>query len=197
MSYSFILSGGGTGGHIYPAIAIADALRAAYPDCAILFVGAKNKMEMVKVPQAGYAIEGLNITGLDRKLSLRNLWLPFRWWLSTERSYEILNTFKPDLVIGTGGFASAPLLYAASRKKIPFVLQEQNAYAGLVNKWLAPKARAVCVAYDNMQRYFAKSRIEITGNPVRPSLLNLFASREEAAGYFRLDPNRKVILLIC
>jgi UDP-N-acetylglucosamine--N-acetylmuramyl-(pentapeptide) pyrophosphoryl-undecaprenol N-acetylglucosamine transferase len=196
MSYSFILSGGGTGGHIYPAIAIADALRAAYPDCAILFVGAKNKMEMVKVPQAGYAIEGLNIIGLDRKLSLRNLWLPFRWWLSTERSYEILNTFKPDLVIGTGGFASAPLLYAASRKKIPFVLQEQNAYAGLVNKWLAPKARAVCVAYDNMQRYFAKSRIEITGNPVRPSLLNLFASREEAAGYFRLDPNRKVILLI-
>lgn len=196
MSYAFILSGGGTGGHIYPAIAIADALRVEFPDCSILFVGAINKMEMVKVPQAGYAIEGLNITGLDRKLSRRNLLLPFRFWRSIERSYELLDTFKPDLVIGTGGFASAPLIYTASRRGIPFLLQEQNAYAGLVNKWLAPKAKVVCVAYENMQRYFKKTRIEITGNPVRPTLMNVSASRTGAAKHFRLDPEQKVLLLL-
>jgi UDP-N-acetylglucosamine--N-acetylmuramyl-(pentapeptide) pyrophosphoryl-undecaprenol N-acetylglucosamine transferase len=196
MSYSFVLSGGGTGGHIYPAIAIADALKMAFPDCSIHFVGAKNKMEMLKVPQAGYPIEGLNITGLDRKLSWRNLLLPFRWWSSTQRAREILRAFKPDLVIGTGGYASAPLLYVASKQHIPFLLQEQNAYAGLVNKWLAPKAKMVCVAYENMERYFKKTRVELTGNPVRPSLLNNSIRREEAAAYFKLDPRRKVVLLI-
>jgi UDP-N-acetylglucosamine--N-acetylmuramyl-(pentapeptide) pyrophosphoryl-undecaprenol N-acetylglucosamine transferase len=196
MSYAFILSGGGTGGHIYPAIAIADALRVGFPGCSILFVGANNKMEMVKVPQAGYAIEGLNITGLDRKLSRRNLLLPFRFWRSVERSRKLLDTFKPNVVIGTGGFASAPLLYAASRKGIPFLLQEQNAHAGLVNKWLAPRAKVVCVAYENMQRYFKNTRIEITGNPVRPTLMNVSASRTEAAKHFRLDPEQKVLLLL-
>jgi UDP-N-acetylglucosamine--N-acetylmuramyl-(pentapeptide) pyrophosphoryl-undecaprenol N-acetylglucosamine transferase len=196
MSYAFILSGGGTGGHIYPAIAIADALRVGFPGCSILFVGANNKMEMVKVPQAGYAIEGLNITGLDRKLSRRNLLLPFRFWRSVERSRKLLDTFKPNVVIGTGGFASAPLLYAASRRGIPFLLQEQNAHAGLVNKWLAPRAKVVCVAYENMQRYFKNTRIEITGNPVRPTLMNVSASRTEAAKHFRLDPEQKVLLLL-
>ena len=196
MSYSFILSGGGTGGHIYPAIAIADALKEEFPDASFLFVGAKHKMEMVKVPQAGYAIEGLSITGLDRKLSLRNLLLPFRLWSSIQRSFEILDRAKPQVVIGTGGYASAPLLYAASRRGIPYVLQEQNAYAGLVNKLLGPKAQLVCVAYEGMQRYFKNTRVALTGNPVRPTLAKLDVTREEAAAYFKLDPTRKVLLLL-
>ena len=196
MSYSFILSGGGTGGHIYPAIAIADALKEEFPEASFLFVGANHKMEMVKVPQAGYAIEGLSITGLDRKLSLRNLWLPFRLWSSIQRAFEILDRVKPDVVIGTGGYASAPLLYAASRRGIPYVLQEQNAHAGLVNKLLGPKAEVVCVAYEGMERYFKNTRVALTGNPVRPNLAKLQVTREEAAAYFNLDPNRKVLLLL-
>lgn len=196
MSYSFILSGGGTGGHIYPAIAIADALKEEFPEASFLFVGANHKMEMVKVPQAGYAIEGLSITGLDRKLSLRNLWLPFRLWSSIQKAFEILDRAKPDVVIGTGGYASAPLLYAASRRGIPYVLQEQNAYAGLVNKLLGPKAKVVCVAYEGMERYFKNTRVALTGNPVRPNLAKLQVTREEAAAYFNLDPKRKVLLLL-
>ena len=158
-NYRFILSGGGTGGHIYPAVAIANELKRRYPDAKFLFVGAKDKMEMEKVPQAGYEIKGLWISGLQRKLTLKNLMFPFKVISSLLEARNIVKQFKPHVAIGTGGFASGPLLRMAQRAGVPCVLQEQNSFAGITNKLLAAKAEKICVAYDGMERFFPKEKI--------------------------------------
>lgn len=194
--YKFILSGGGTGGHIYPAIAIANALKQRFPDADILFVGAEDKMEMQKVPQAGYAIEGLWIAGLQRKLTLQNMMFPFKLLSSLWKSRRILNRFQPDVVIGTGGFASGPLLQMANSKGIPTLIQEQNSYPGITNKLLSKKANTICVAYENLERFFPKEKIVFTGNPVRQDLLELSDKREEGQTYFKLDPKKKTLLVL-
>ena len=190
------MSGGGTGGHIYPAIAIANALKLRYPKSEFLFVGAKDRMEMTKVPMAGYKIKGLWISGIQRKLSFKNILFPIKLIVSLFRSKFILGKFKPDVVIGTGGFASAPLLKMASRKKIPCLIQEQNSYAGITNKWLAKDVNTICVAYDGMQRFFPKEKIVNAGNPVRESLLNVHKKRTEALSYFGLKANVKTLLVL-
>lgn len=191
-----IISGGGTGGHIYPAIAIADALKAEDAGAEILFVGAAGKMEMEKVPQAGYAIEGLWISGLQRRLTLQNLSFPFKvihsWW----RARALVNSFKPDVVIGVGGYASGPMMQAAIQAKVPTLIQEQNGYAGLTNKLVANKVNAVCVAYPNMERYFPKEKIQFTGNPVRKDILSLESIREEALAHFGLSSDKKTLLIL-
>ena len=190
------MSGGGTGGHIYPAIAIADEIKAQMPLSQFLFVGAKDRMEMEKVPQAGYEIVGLWISGIQRKLSLRNLSFPFKLISSLWRSKGILKKFKPDIVIGTGGFASGPLLYAAAKKGIPTLIQEQNSYAGITNKLLAKKVEKICVAYEGMERFFPKEKIVKTGNPVRQDLLDVHRKREEALEYFGLKEGRRTLLVL-
>ena len=192
----FILSGGGTGGHIYPAIAIAEELKKHHPDAEFLFVGAKDRMEMQKIPAAGYDIKGLWISGLQRKLTLKNLMFPLKLLTSLWKSNKIIKDFKPTLVIGTGGFASGPLLKAAHQKKIPTVLQEQNSYAGITNKWLAKEADKICVAYENMEKYFPKDKIVLTGNPVREDLLDIDSKREKAKTHFKLTANKKTILVL-
>ncbi|RYJ41144.1 undecaprenyldiphospho-muramoylpentapeptide beta-N-acetylglucosaminyltransferase [Flavobacterium beibuense] len=192
----FILSGGGTGGHIYPAIAIANELKSRFPDCEILFVGAKDKMEMQKVPQAGYKIKGLWIAGIQRKLTLDNALLPVKMIDSLFKARNIVRQFKPDVVIGTGGFASGPLLRAASFLGVPTVIQEQNSFPGITNKWLSKKADAICVAYDNLDRFFPASKIVFTGNPVRQDLINVSGKRDEAVAHFGLDPNKKILLVL-
>ncbi len=194
--YKVILSGGGTGGHIYPAIAIATEIQRRYPDTEFLFVGAQNRMEMEKVPQAGFAIEGLNITGIQRSLSVENLKFPFRLISSLLRSGKILKKFKPDVVIGTGGFASGPLLKRAVGKGIPALIQEQNSYAGITNKLLAKSVQRICVAYDDMGRYFPESKIIKTGNPVRSDVLDIKGKRNDAFAKYELSPNAKVVLII-
>ncbi|WP_274475222.1 undecaprenyldiphospho-muramoylpentapeptide beta-N-acetylglucosaminyltransferase [Mangrovimonas aestuarii] len=194
--YKVILSGGGTGGHIYPAIAIANELKNRYPNAEFLFVGAKDKMEMDKVPQAGYNIEGLWISGIQRELTLKNLMFPFKLMSSLTRSAKILKKFKPDLVIGTGGFASGPLLYMAERKGIPSVIQEQNSFPGITNKLLAKKANKVCVAYDGLERFFPEDKIVKTGNPVRQDLLDIDKKREQAIKKFGLDTDKKTLLVL-
>ncbi|MEO9513332.1 MAG: undecaprenyldiphospho-muramoylpentapeptide beta-N-acetylglucosaminyltransferase [Flavobacteriaceae bacterium] len=195
-NYKFILSGGGTGGHIYPAIAIANELKRRYPKAKFLFVGAQDKMEMEKVPQAGYEIEGLWISGLQRKLTLKNLMFPFKLMSSLFRARKIVNRFKPHVAIGTGGFASGPLLKMAASSKIPCVLQEQNSYAGITNKLLANKAKRICVAYDGMEQFFPKEKISKTGNPVRSDLVNLKVDKREATDFFGLNSDKKIILII-
>ncbi len=195
-NYRFILSGGGTGGHIYPAIAIANELKKRHPDAEFLFVGAKDKMEMEKVPQAGYKIEGLWISGLQRKLTLKNLMFPLKLVSSLFRARQITRQFKPDVAIGTGGFASGPLLKMAANSKVPCVLQEQNSYAGITNKLLASKAERICVAYDGMDQFFPKEKIIKTGNPVRSDLVDLKVGKEQAVQFFDLDANKKTILII-
>ncbi len=192
----FILSGGGTGGHIYPAIAIANELKLRFPDAEFLFVGAKDKMEMQKVPQAGYEIEGLWIAGLQRKLTLQNLLFPLKVTSSLLTSRKIIKAFNPDVVIGTGGFASGPLLQMANMMKIPTVIQEQNSYPGITNKLLSKKADAICVAYENLERFFPKDKIVFTGNPVRQDLLEIDSKRKEAIKYFNLNPNKKTLLVL-
>ncbi|QEE48248.1 undecaprenyldiphospho-muramoylpentapeptide beta-N-acetylglucosaminyltransferase [Flavobacterium alkalisoli] len=192
----FILSGGGTGGHIYPAIAIANELKFRFPDCEILFVGAKDKMEMQKVPQAGYKIKGLWIAGIQRKLTLDNALLPVKMINSLFKARKIVRQFKPDVVIGTGGFASGPLLKAASFLGVPTVIQEQNSFPGITNKWLSKKADAICVAYDNLDRFFPASKIVFTGNPVRQDLINVSGKRDEAVAHFGLNPNKKTLLVL-
>ena len=195
-NYRFILSGGGTGGHIYPAIAIANALKERYPGADFLFVGAKDRMEMERVPEAGYNIKGLWISGLQRKLTLKNLLFPIKLISSLIEARKIVRDFKPDLVVGTGGFASGPLLRVASKRGIPCVLQEQNSFAGLTNKLLASKAAKICVAYDNMERYFPKEKLIKTGNPVREHIVDTSTSREEAFAFFGLNPRRKTLLVL-
>lgn len=195
-NYKFIISGGGTGGHIYPAIAIANELKVHYPDCKILFVGAKDKMEMQKVPQAGYPIKGLWISGLQRKLTLQNLLFPIKVIDSLFKSFRIIRTFKPDVVIGTGGFASGPLLRVAAMMNIPIVVQEQNSYPGITNKILSKKASIICVAYENLERFFPKDKIKITGNPVREDLLSIESKKWDALTYFALDATQKTLLVL-
>ncbi|NAY92375.1 undecaprenyldiphospho-muramoylpentapeptide beta-N-acetylglucosaminyltransferase [Muricauda sp. JGD-17] len=194
--YRFILSGGGTGGHIYPAIAIANELKRRHTNAEFLFVGAKDKMEMEKVPQAGYKIEGLWISGIQRKLTLKNLMFPLKLISSLLRARKIVKQFKPDVAIGTGGFASGPLLRMAASAGIPCVLQEQNSFAGITNKLLSGKAKKICVAYDGMERFFPKEKIVKTGNPIRMDLVNLKKDNKEALSFFGLNPNRKTILIL-
>lgn len=192
----FIISGGGTGGHIFPAIAIADELKRRLPDAEILFVGAKDRMEMQKVPQAGYPIEGLWISGLQRKLSWQNLLFPLKFISSLLKSRSIIKRFKPDAVIGTGGFASGTVVKVAGQMGIPTFIQEQNSYAGITNKMLAKNAHKICVAYDAMEQFFPKEKIVKTGNPIRDGLLNIAEYRSEGLSYFHLDSQRKTLLVL-
>jgi len=191
-----IISGGGTGGHIYPAVSIANTLKARFPDAEILFVGAEGRMEMEKVPAAGYAIVGLPVAGLQRKLTWKNVWLPFKLLKSVRRAKHIIDNFKPDVVVGVGGYASAPVLWAAQRKKIPTLLQEQNSYAGVTNKFLGKRAAKICVAYEGMDRFFPAKKIILTGNPVRKELEDRCEDKESALEYFQLQPNKKTVLVI-
>jgi len=192
----FIISGGGTGGHIYPAIAIANELKSRFPKAEFLFVGAQDKMEMQKVPQAGYAIKGLWIAGLQRKLTLQNLLFPVKLLSSLLKSRAIIKSFKPDVVIGTGGFASGPLLQMANSLNIPTLIQEQNSYPGITNKLLSKKANKICVAYENLERFFPKEKMILTGNPVRQDLIDIVSKREEAIKFFNLDPSKKTLLVL-
>jgi UDP-N-acetylglucosamine--N-acetylmuramyl-(pentapeptide) pyrophosphoryl-undecaprenol N-acetylglucosamine transferase len=194
--YKFILSGGGTGGHIYPAIAIANELKSRFPNAEILFVGAKDKMEMQKVPQAGYKIKGLWIAGLQRRLTFDNALFPIKLLSSLLKSRTIIKEFKPDVVIGTGGFASGPLLQAAGFAGIPTVIQEQNSYPGITNKLLSKKASKICVAYENLERFFPKGKMILTGNPVRQDLIDIESKRAEAIQYFNLDSKKKTLLIL-
>ena len=195
-SINIILSGGGTGGHIYPAVSIANELKAKYPNANFLFVGAKDRMEMEKVPQAGYNIKGLWISGIQRSLSLKNLSFPFKLISSLWNAYKIIKKFKPTVVIGTGGFASGPTLYMANKKGVKTLIQEQNSYPGITNKLLAKKADKICVAYDGLNRFFPSEKIVKTGNPVRQDLLEVEAKREEALKYFNLKSDKKTLVVI-
>ncbi len=195
-TYRILISGGGTGGHIYPALAIANAWMDKHPDSEILFVGAQGKMEMQKVPEAGYTIKGLPVAGLQRKLTLVNLSFPIKLWRSLRMASKIVKEFQPQLVVGVGGYASGPVLYAAQNKGIPTLLQEQNSYAGLTNKLLAKKAAKICVAYPDMERFFPKEKLKLTGNPVRKDLLDLAGKREQGIEVFGLDPNRKTVFVL-
>lgn len=191
-----IVSGGGTGGHIFPAIAIADAFKRRHPDAEILFVGAKGKMEMERVPQAGYPIEGLWISGFKRELSLDNLSFPFKLISSLCKAKKILKKFKPDMVVGVGGFASGPIMRKATRLNIPVVIQEQNSFPGVTNKIVAPKAAKICVAYENMEKWFPKDKIVLTGNPLRNNVVSTEGKHDEGARFFGLDPQKPIILLV-
>lgn len=192
----FIISGGGTGGHIYPAIAIANELKEQYPDAEFLFVGAKDKMEMQKVPQAGYEIKGLWISGIQRKLTLQNVMFPVKLISSLSKSYKILRKFKPNVVVGTGGFASGAVLKMANLMGIPTVVQEQNSYPGITNKLLAKKANVICVAYEGLERFFPKEKIKLTGNPVRQDLLSIDDKRIKSLTYFELDSTKRTLLVL-
>ena len=191
-----IVSGGGTGGHIFPAISIANALKAKQNDIEILFVGANGKMEMDKVPAAGYKIIGLPIRGLQRNFSKENLKFLPRLFKSLRKAKNIIKEFKPDAVVGVGGYASGPLLHSANKMGIPSLIQEQNSYAGITNKLLAKKANKICVAYQGMERFFPSDKILMTGNPVRKDLANLEDLRPKAQQFFNLDTNKKTLLVI-
>ena len=196
----FIISGGGTGGHIFPAIAIANQLKKEKPDAEILFIGANGKMEMTRVPEAGYKIEGLDVFGIRRDLSwsgiLNNLKLPFVLLKTIHKAKTIMRRFQPDVVIGVGGYASGPALRAAQTLKIPTVIQEQNSYPGKTNKWLSKKAVKICVAYDGLERFFPKEKIVKTGNPVREAIINFQPKLAEAYSLFDLDKNKKTVLIV-
>lgn len=191
-----ILSGGGTGGHIYPAIAIADEIKRRHPDAKFLFVGAKDRMEMEKVPQAGYEIEGLWISGVDRSFSLKNFIFPFKLMSSLSRSRKIIKRFKPDIVIGTGGFASGPLLRVAISRGIPTLIQEQNSFPGVTNRILSKYADTICAAYENVKDVFPEDKTIITGNPVRRDLLKVNQLRDEAFEHFNLSKEKKTVLVL-
>jgi len=193
-THKIIISGGGTGGHIFPAIAIAQALKRINPEINILFVGAKGKIEERKVPEAGFKIELLDIRGFQRKLSFENIKNVFRLISSISKSKKIIKKFKPDVVVGVGGYASGPLVYAATRRKIPALIQEQNSYPGITNKLLSKRAKTICVAYDKMERFFPEEKIVNTGNPVRKKIVNPSVTKEEVLGFFDLEPDKKVIL---
>ncbi len=193
---NILVSGGGTGGHIFPAIAIANGIKTMIPDAHILFVGAKGKMEMEKVPQAGYEIEGLWISGLQRKLDAKNLSFPFKVLSSLWKARKIINKFKPDAVIGTGGYASGPLLYVAAAKNIPTLILEQNSYPGITNKLLGKKVAKICVAYDTVKKYFPEEKIVMTGSPIREMINHLQVTKEEGIQHFGLDPEKITVLVI-
>jgi UDP-N-acetylglucosamine--N-acetylmuramyl-(pentapeptide) pyrophosphoryl-undecaprenol N-acetylglucosamine transferase len=190
-----IISGGGTGGHIFPAVAIANALKAISPQCEILFVGAEGRMEMERVPAAGYKIVGLNISGIQRGSIIKNLGLPFKVLGSVRKAMQLISDFKPDAVVGVGGYASGPLLYAASLKKVPYLIQEQNSYAGITNKLLGKNASKICVAFDDMQQFFPADRILKTGNPVRKNIVSIEGRRHAGAELLKLNPLKKTILV--
>ncbi len=192
----FIISGGGTGGHIYPAIAIANELKSRFSNVEILFVGAQDKMEMQKVPAAGYPIEGLWISGIQRRLTANNLMFPIKFLSSLLKSRKIIKAFKPDMVIGTGGFASGAVVKVAASMGIPTLIQEQNSYPGITNKMLSHKAKKICVAYDGLERFFDANKLVKTGNPVRQDLLEITSKRDEALAYFKLNPAKKTILVL-
>ena len=194
--FKVIVSGGGTGGHIFPAIAIANAIKEKYPDTKILFVGALGRMEMEKVPAAGYEIIGLPIMGLQRRLTLQNLKFPFKLLASMRKAKKIVKDFKPDVVVGVGGYASGPLLKAATKLGVPALVQEQNSYPGITNKLLASKVQKICVAYDNMDRFFPKEKLMLTGNPVRQDIKNLAAKRVRGIEHFGLDSSKKIVLVV-
>jgi UDP-N-acetylglucosamine--N-acetylmuramyl-(pentapeptide) pyrophosphoryl-undecaprenol N-acetylglucosamine transferase len=191
-----IISGGGTGGHIFPAIAIADAIIKRCPGAGILFVGAEGKMEMTRVPNAGYEIVGLDVAGLNRKNIFKNFETVWKFHKSLKKARKILKNFNPGIAIGVGGYASGPTLYEANALKIPTLIQEQNSYAGVTNKFLAKKASKICVAYEGMERFFPAERIVMTGNPCREELLSPDITKEEACKEFGLDPSKKTILVI-
>ncbi len=191
-----IISGGGSGGHVFPAIAIANELKSIDASIDILFVGAKGKIEMEKVPKAGYSIKGLWISGFHRKMTLRNLLFPLKLFFSLFKAFWIVKRFKPQVVVGVGGFASGPVLQVANMLGIPTVLQEQNSYAGVTNKLLAKKADKICVAYDKMERFFPADKIVLTGNPIRQDLKKLEGDREQALNYFGFSKEKKTIVLI-
>jgi len=195
-SINILISGGGTGGHIYPAIAIANELKLRYPNSKFLFVGAKDKMEMEKVPQAGYEIKGLWIAGIQRKITFKNVLFPFKLLSSLLKSRRIIKQFKPNIAIGTGGFASGPALLMASLNKIPTLIQEQNSYPGITNKLLAKKSHKICVAYDHLERFFPADKILKTGNPVRQDLLLIHTKRDASLSFFNLDKNKKTVLVL-
>jgi len=194
-----IISGGGTGGHIFPAIAIANAVKEQLPNAEILFIGANGRMEMKRVPEAGFAIEGLDIYGLQRKLNLKNiienLKLPFRFYRSMQQARKIIKKFQPNVVVGVGGYASAPTLRVASSMKIPTLIQEQNSYPGITNKLLAKKVNVICTAYDNLERFFPAHKIVKTGNPIRKDILNP-VDKKEAYRYFQLDEHKKTVVVV-
>ena len=191
-----IISGGGTGGHVFPAIAIAHALKNINPDTQILFVGARGRMEMQKVPDAGYRIIGLPVAGIQRRLTWKNLMVPFKLIRSLSMSARIIRDFKPDVVVGVGGYASGPVLRVAGRKGIPMLIQEQNSYAGVTNRLLAAKASKICVAYEGMEQYFPGEKIELTGNPVREELIPDSDKKQQALHHFGLSDGMKTILVI-
>ena len=191
-----LISGGGTGGHIFPALSIAGEIRRRCPDADILFVGAENRMEMEKVPAAGYKIVGLPVSGFDRHNLLRNFKVLFRLWKSMQMAKRILRDFRPDIAVGVGGYASGPMLKEAQKRGIPTLIQEQNSYAGVTNKLLALKADAICVAYEGMEQYFPADKITLTGNPVRQNILECALSPQEARRKFRLDPDRRTLLVV-
>ena len=193
---NIIISGGGTGGHIFPAISIANAIKAKCPEANILFVGALGRMEMQRVPQAGYEIEGLPIEGFNRKNLLKNFSVLWKIWKSQRMARRIIKRFQPSVAVGVGGYASGPMLNTCAAKGIPCLIQEQNSYAGVTNKLLAKKARKICVAYEGMEKFFPKEKIMLTGNPVRQNLLSTAMSREEAISSFGLDPSKRTILLV-
>lgn len=195
MSKRIIISGGGTGGHVFPAIAIADAIKEKEPTAEILFVGAQGKIEMEKVPKAGYPIKGLWISGFHRKLTLRNLLFPVKLLTSLVHAWRIIRGFKPDAAVGVGGFASGPLLDMATRMDVPTLIQEQNSYAGATNRLLAKKVDRICVAYDQMERYFPAAKLILTGNPVRKDLLREQPDRKTGAAHFGFDPTRPILFV--
>ena len=192
----FIISGGGTGGHIFPALSIADAIKKRWPESAILFVGAKDRMEMERVPAAGYEIVGLPVAGFVRKSIIKNFSVAFKLLKSLRRARKIVQTFKPNVVIGVGGYASVPVLRAAASQGIPTLLQEQNSYAGIANKWLGQNASTICVAYEGMEKFFPKERLVLTGNPCRQDLEATPQKAIEGYNFFNLDPKKKTILMI-
>lgn len=191
-----MVTGGGTGGHVFPAIAVADAIKRLAPQTEFLFVGANGRMEMERVPKAGYPIVGLNIAGFQRSLSWKNLVFPFKLLSSLRKARRIVAEFKPDVVVGTGGYASGPVMRAAQKLGIPTLIQEQNSYAGVTNKLLGRGAGRVCVAYDHMEQFFDKDKIVFTGNPVRADIRQLEGKRAEAMAYYELDPSQKTIAVI-
>ena len=191
-----IVSGGGTGGHIFPAISIANAIRQLRPEAKILFVGAEGRMEMQRVPDAGYEIIGLPVAGFDRKRLWRNVGVLIKLVRSQWKARKIIKKFKPQVAVGVGGYASGPTLKMAATMGIPTLIQEQNSYAGVTNKLLAKQAKKICVAYEGMDRFFPREKIILTGNPVRQTLVSEQVSREDAAKHFDLDPNRKTVLII-
>ncbi len=194
--YRIIISGGGTGGHIFPAIAIANALKEMHPDAEFLFVGAEGKMEMEKVPQEGYKIIGLPVAGFQRKLTFKNLLFPFKLLSSLLKARSIVKEFKPDVAVGVGGYASGPLLYAAASKGVPTLIQEQNSYAGVTNKILSKKAKTICVAYQGMERFFPKEKIVYTGNPVRKDILEFKNQKEKGLQFFGLTNTLSTIFIM-